>query len=250
MKKASALFLTAVLLVSLSGCKFIRDDDDNESSASSDLSTSTDTKPDTSSQSTGENFFEFPVGSKITLYGTPSETLSEFNYNRLIDRYDDFAELNELLDSLGKPEVKEVYIKALAILDGFADGGYILPSAERACIDVDDGSANGATYYETGCSYESFIGAMNEIFCEAAAEDILEGSWFYEYEGALWQTEISLPTYNIHSEYELVENLDNEVRFNTTNYYIDDPEEDFDPDKRDSYKKRTLDNSIIKTEDG
>lgn len=251
MKKASALFLTAALLVSLSGCKFIRD----ESSTSSDTDgTSTDTMSDTSSQSTGGNNSELPVGydiEKVTLYGTPSETLSEFNFDKFIERYDNFIELNELLDSLGKPEVKEVYIKALAMLDGFADGGYLLPSKERVCIDVDDGSINGATYVETGYSYDSFIGAMNEIFCEAAVENILEGMpWFYEYEDALWQAEISLPTFNIHSEYEIVENLDDEVQFNTINYYIDDPAEDFDPEKRDSYKKRTLNNSIIKNADG
>lgn len=275
MRKVIAV-LSAVLLLALTGCdkSGVYSNGEGESifadppkssaqqSSSSPVSSVTeDDLPESSSSSLPPSSPEVDpataVGNKgetITVYGKPVETLSEFNYDRLYEQRKadiesgSMKELGELLDSLGKPEVKDLYIRARAVTDGFANDGYFL--GDGAHIRVRDGGSQ-SYYDETGFSYDSFTRALKSIFTEQTTQSILTNApYMYEYDGALWQGGITPPRYDLHTEYQLVENLDDSVTFNTVNYLITDITEDYDPAKKDSYEKKTLSNRISRTSGG
>lgn len=275
MRKAIAV-LSAVLLLALTGCDksgvysngegesiFAPDPPKSttqQSSSSSVSSVPEDDLPESSSSllpSSPEVDPATAVGNKgetITVYGKPAETLSEFNYEQLYEQRKadiesgSMKELGELLDSLGKPEVKDLYIRARAVTDGFANNGYFL--GDGAHIRVRSGGSQ-SYYDETGFSYDSFTHTLKSIFTEQTTQNILKNApYMYEYDGALWQGGITPPCYDLHTEYQLVENLDDSVWFNTINYCITDITEGYDPAKKDSYEKKTLSNRISKTSDG
>ncbi|MDE7195096.1 MAG: hypothetical protein K2O14_14200, partial [Oscillospiraceae bacterium] len=237
MKKLSAVVLSAVILLALTGCNNGADSEslDESSSVTSQQSSDTQSEPgsgepsEVSDISSGMEESSEPVivtgsnGETIELRGTPSEPVSEFNYDKFLEKWEDDIEnrkpneLAELLDGLGKPEVKEVYIKARAVLDGFYADGYVSENAAHITVKKESGFANG--YDETGFTYASFIEEMHSIFGEQVTEDILEQHpLFYEYDGRLWQESVYPGGGAYLTEYRLVQNLDELVEFNAIVY--------------------------------
>lgn len=139
MKRLSTVVLSTVILLALTGCNNGADSESLDERSSVTSQQSSDIQSETVSDepsevsdisSIAEEISEPTIvtgsnGETIELSGTPSEPVSEFNYDKFLEKWEDDIEnrkpneLAELLDGLGKPEVKEVYIKARAILDGF-----------------------------------------------------------------------------------------------------------------------------------
>lgn len=268
MKKLSAVVLSAVILLALTGCNNGADSEslDESSSVTSQQSSDTQSEPvrgelsEVSDISSGIEESSEPVivtgsnGETIELRGTPSEPVSEFNYDKFLEKWEDDIEnrkpneLAELLDGLGKPEVKEVYIKARAVLDGFYADGYL---SDGAMIEVKSENGHTGFFCETAFTYDSFIKEMHGIFGEKVTKDILETkTMFYEYDGRLWQESVYPGGGAYLTEYRLVQNLDELVEFNAIVYCNYDMPAEFDPNKMDTYRRVTISNRIVKTPDG
>lgn len=268
MKKLSAVVLSAVILLALTGCNNGADSEssDESSSVTSQQSSDTQSEPvngepsEVSDISSGMEESSEPVivtgsnGETIELRGTPSEPVSEFNYDKFLEKWEDDIEnrkpneLAELLDGLGKPEVKEVYIKARAVLDGFYADGYL---SDGAMIEVKSENGHTGFFCETAFTYDSFIKEMHGIFGEKVTKDILETkTMFYEYDGRLWQESVYPGGGAYLTEYRLVQNLDELVEFNAIVYCNYDMPAEFDTNKMDTYRRVTISNRIVKTPDG
>lgn len=268
MRRLSAALAALLLLAALTGCdkSGVYSNGEGESifapdpPKSSSLQSSTSSAPSSSITPDASSVPEEsppPVtdigDERVTVYGTPVETLSEFNYDQLYEQQKQqlesgsMKELGELLDSLEKPEVKDLYIRACAVTSGFANDGYFLDNGTH--IRVNGGEGKGY-YDETGFTYASFLHTLYGIFTTQTTQDILKNTpCMYEYDGALWQGGITPPCYELHTEYQLVENSDDSVEFNTVNYCVNDIE-GYDPAKKNSYEKKTLRSRINKTADG
>jgi len=200
------------------------------------------------------------IGNSFVLSGTPlSESeFVDFNYDGWVETFradtDKNEELSELLNGLGKPEVVELYYKAgaLAELVGYADADVGLrrhaiitmtedtPPMPYSCITTS--YKRWQTFRETGVRYDSFIKALDEVFCEGSRAMLLACyPYFYNYNGELYCSEISpyISSDLVYTEYILEENSGDTVRFTTVNYYapadrdltynVDDPDV-HDPD--------------------
>ncbi len=268
MKKLLSVVLSAVVLLSLAGCNNGAGPESSDKSSSVTPQQSSDTQSEPVSgepsevsdiSSSAEEKSE-PVivtgnsGESIELRGTPHESVSEFSYDKFLKNWNvDILqgaqnELVELLDGLGKPEVKDVYIKARAILDGFYADGYL---SDNAKIEVKRENGHTGFFCETAFTYDSFIKEMHGIFGEKVTEDILETKpLFYEYDGRLWQESVYPGCSPYTMEYELVQNLDDIVEFNSRIYYLDGMWENYDPEKKETYRRKVISNRIVKTPDG
>lgn len=272
MRKAIAV-LSAVLLLALTGCNNGASPEslDESSSVPTQQSSDTESEPisseppessdvsevsDSAEDKSDTQIVTGSNGETIELRGTPREPVSEFSYEKFSERWrinimqGSENKLVGLLDGLGKPEVKEVYIKARAILDGFYADGYAAENAAHITVNKESGFSDG--YDETGFIYDSFIEEMHSIFGERVTEDILaQHPLFYEYDGRLWQTD-AYPGASVYTvKYELVQNLDDVVEFNSRIYYLDDiPDYEFDAGKAETYRRRIISNRIVKTPDG
>lgn len=274
MRKAVAV-LSAVLLLALTGCNNGASPESSDESSSVPTQQSSDTEsepissepPESSdaseiSDSAEDNSDTQTVtgsnGETIELRGTPREPVSEFSYEKFSERWrinimqGSENKLVELLDGLGKPEVKEVYINARAILDGFYADGYSLSGENVALIAIEKENGFADYFEETQFTYDSFIKEMHGIFGEQVTEDILENHpLFYEYDGRLWQRSAYPGCSPYSMKYELVQNLDDIVEFNSRIYYRDGMlMEEYDPEKAETYRKMIISNRIVKTPDG
>lgn len=268
MKRLSTVVLSTVILLALTGCNNGADSESLDESSFVTSQQSSDIQSETVSDelsevsdisSIAEEISEPTIvtgsnGETIELSGTPSEPVSEFNYDKFLEKWEDDIEnrkpneLAELLDGLGKPEVKEVYIKARAILDGFYADGYL---SDGAMIDVKSENGHTGFFCETAFTYDSFIKEMHGIFGERVTEEILKDHpLFYEYGGRLWQESVYPGGGAYLTEYRLVQNLDELVEFNAIVYCNYDMPAEFDPDKMDTYRRVTISNRIVKTPDG
>lgn len=216
-------------------------------------------------------------GNSFVLSGTPlSESeLVDFTYEDTLKErravYDENGQLAELLDGLGKPEVKELYCRARTL----AEIAAMEPNTERALFSnnvnrnaritmyddtpaliystIDPSYKAGQTFIESGFKYESFIGALNDVFTEESAAWLLAlNPHFYGYDGQLYCTEgtAGYPINLVHTEYELVENSGDTVKFTTVNYYM--PFEaaaagmniHYEPELKDEYEKTRVNNEF------
>ncbi len=268
MKKLSAVVLSAVILLALTGCNNGADyeNSDESSSVTSQQSSDTQSEPvsgkpsEVSDISSSAEEISEPVivtgsnGETIALSGTPSEPVSKFNCEKFLEKWEDDIEnrkpneLAELLDGLGKPEVKETYIKACAVLDGFYADGYL---SDGAMIEVKSENGHTGFFCETAFSYDSFIKEMHSIFGEQVTEEILKNHpLFYEYGGRLWQESVYPGCGAYCTEYELIQNLDDTVVFNSNIYYLDEMGDEYDPEKKETYRRKVISNRIVKTPEG
>lgn len=213
-------------------------------------------------------------GNSFVLSGTPlsGSELVDFTYKDTLKErravYDDNKELTELLDGLGKPEVKELYCRARTL----AEIAAMDPGAERALFSdnenrnaritmyddtpawiystIDPSYKAGQTFIESGFKYDSFIGALNGVFTEESAAWLLaRNPYFYGYDGQLYCTEgtAGYPINLVHTEYELAENSGDTVKFTTVNYYVPfDTREElrYAPERKDEYEKTRVNNEF------
>lgn len=256
MKKLSAVVLSAVILLSLTGCGSGSNSEssDTQSETVSGEPSEVSEIPSVTEESSEPVTVTGSGGETIELSGTPVEPVSEFNCDKFLEKWEDDIdnrkpnELAELLDGLGKPEVREVYIKAQAILDGFYADGYL---AGNAMIKVKTENGHTGFFLDTSFTYDSFIRQMHGIFGERVTEEILKAHpMFYEYGGRLWQESVYPGCSAYCTEYELVQNLDDVVEFNSNIYYLDEMGDEYDPEKKETYRRKVISNRIVKTPDG
>lgn len=208
------------------------------------------------------------------LLGEPlaESELADFRYEELLEYYrDEYApneQLNALLDGLGNPEVKELYYKArtLANIVGMAAGaGYETfsanaPENKAQIVMLKDtplyhsaiipNYSEGQIFNETGIRYDSFIDTLNDLFTEESAALMLnQFPFFYGYNGELYCNMVTAG-YSItlvHTEYEILENSSDTVKFNTVNYYVpfdNSSELEYDPEKKDGYARTEINNEF------
>lgn len=189
---------------------------------------------------------------EFTLIGTPhSESeFGDFNLDGFYDQiYEEYAtdsrwdnasgtmitennpyrEKNDaMFDSLGVPEIKELYLKASELWFFFKGGDTMLiafsafsPEDSARLLTQDTGTVGQTfTYYETGVSSEDFFNAVYEVYTEEAVKEMLKNSPFYVfYNGEVWVTLITSSSVNlVGTELELTKQTDTEIEFQSILY--------------------------------
>lgn len=247
--------------------------------------------PDSAVSSTGTNLPNGDTALDLRGDPIPENELEEFDIDGLTDGYrQTFSkELTAALDSIGKPEVTEVYCKARTLADlqthilnvdiiatdrvkakkGDNMRATIAVTLRSADPGFSDSKYDTREFYETGYSYDSFCRAFRDIFCEESADYLIMNSRyaFCDLNGGLYTHD----TYSmeadslglVFTDYEVITNTDNEVVFNTVRYFdyaddwlTDEVREPYDPANKDTYLNRegkrfvmTNTNRLIK-EDG
>lgn len=228
----------------------------------------------------GIDVFTDDRGNLFKLTGEPraESELTDFRYEDALGYcrriYEEDELLTELLDSLGKPEVKELYYRARTLADivamhpvagHAAYSGNLDSEYTRAQITmlrdtppsyystIEPSYTNVQIFRETGFKYDSFIDTLHGVFTEESAAMLrAQFPFFYGYNGQLYCNggTAGWPINLIHTEYELVENSADTVKFTTKNYYIpfntiDDPADlVYDPEKKDSYLTSEINNEF------
>ncbi|MCM1298035.1 MAG: hypothetical protein NC203_07445 [Firmicutes bacterium] len=198
------------------------------------------------------------------------ETVRNSNVNREEEDYWDNG--YDYIQSLNDAELTELFIRAKALaeiccnterFDGLEleiyNGNYVYVPSKNRSGDYD-------SFCETGISYDSFYKACRLVFTEEAVNKMLYETYpfTYSYNDGLWVSYVSSGGGIWHSEVEPITATDTEVEFNLICYapeggwqnaYCQDPDgtwhnTEFDPKKRDIYKKAVIRNRFVKTEDG
>lgn len=183
----------------------------------------------------------------LDFHGTPipDGELEEFDYAETVNNYRRTfsGELTAVLDEIGKPEVTDVYCKAItlaAMMNNRPDADIVLTDKAkakkedhmRANISFSVPSADSAypdskyEMYETGYSYDSFCRAFRDVFGEESAEDMIIKSryGFVNHGNELYCSEYNYKNEGglanlVHTDYELITNTDDEVVFYTVLYF-------------------------------
>ena len=162
---------------------------------------------------------------RFVVSGTPlSESeLADFDFEEMVENFrymcgkDD--ELTELLESIGRPEITELYYKAGALADpeGFRQKELPLRHKE-AYIGILENTppsisgtiipsyTNGQTFVETGVSIDSYMNVLYDVFYgESAAMMLAHDSYYFTYNGQLFNRTDRNPSlvHPVHMEYRL-----------------------------------------------
>lgn len=202
----------------------------------------------------------------------PESKLADFRYEELLeyyrDEYEQDEQLTALLDGLGNPEVMDLYYKARALANivvmapgaGYETFSANAPGNKAQIVMLKDtplyhsaiipNYSEGQIFGETGIRYDSFINTLNDLFTEESAALMLaQFPFFYGYNGELYCNMVT-GGYSInlvHTEYEILENSSDTVKFNTVNYYVsfdNDSEIEYDPENKDSYARAEINNEF------
>lgn len=198
-------------------------------------------------------------GNRFLISGTPlSESeLSDFNFEVMLEDFRYMCgkdeELLALLESIGKPEITELYYKAGALADPEGFRQKDLPSQHKEThititentppsiySTIDPSYTKGQKFIETGVRSDSFMKALNEVFyAESYAFMLARDPYFFTYNGQLFNRTDRNATlvHPVHMEYRLEENSDDTVRFTTINYFLP-PDSDlhsYIPSEKDKY---------------
>ena len=200
----------------------------------------------------------------VNVVGTPlaQKQLENFDYDYELKKdFADFDNIVDFLDGLNNSEFKELYFKALSLVQ-LADT-FRFPVSDnvdtdnKAYIEVKkDENDYLHTYYETGYTYDSFYNTYCSVFTEETAQKIIDRfPVFYEYNGELWyvQGSSSGDPREVLREYEIVSQTDTVFEFRRISYQNDDEhadEEEYDPERRDEYIKEYIDFKFVLTESG
>lgn len=208
--------------------------------------------------STG-NIYTDDRGNSFLISGTPlSESeLADFNFEEMMEnfRYDcgKDDELLALLESIGRPEITELYYKAGALADPKGFRQKDLPSQHKEAYititentppsiysTIDPSYTKGQKFVETGVRSDSFMKALGEVFyAESYAFMLARDPYFFTYNGQLFNRTDRNPTlvHPVHMEYRLEENGDDTVRFTTINYFLppDSNLHSYFPSEKDKY---------------
>ncbi|MDE7360892.1 MAG: hypothetical protein K2N38_03045 [Oscillospiraceae bacterium] len=178
------------------------------------------------------------------------------------------AELKALFESLGSERsgLIELYCRARALADFIGQyepiRRYLTSSAmngKTAAYIYDPwyGYPRGM-FIETGLRYGELYDELQKTFISGGLDKLLETfPNIRDFDGALFVSNSVRPRDNIlHTEYELVENSDNEIVFYTLNYLgqydsfgLYDSAE-YDPSLKDSYYTQRVLNRIVRTDTG
>lgn len=240
--------------------------------------------PDDSSVISGDytsSTFTDEDGNSFMLKGTPlaAEELADFTYEDTLnicrEKYAEDEELTAVLESIGNPEVVELYYRARTLADivareetagkaAFSERIRSKSDAAELTVLRDTMSiyshwypiyTKGQILRETGYSYDSFYNALCEVFDEQIVSIMLSCyPYFYDYNGQLFCTDITAgaSSSRIHTEYKLKDNSDFKAAFTTVNYYVpfetirQGGELTYDPAKKNGYKTTEIENVFIK----
>ena len=212
---------------------------------------------DTSAQENGNSTSVFNV------VGTPlaHEQLENFEFDYQVKKeLIDYDTIVDFLDSLDNSEFKELYYKALSLVQLIDTVGFEISdnvdASDKTYIEVKKyGKDYLHTYYETGYTYDSFYSAYCEVFTKETAEKTISHyPAFYEYNGELWYS-VGSGSGNpreVLREYEIVSQTDTALEFRRISYQNDanNDDEEYDPEKRDEYLKEYIDFKFVLTENG
>lgn len=197
-------------------------------------------------------------GNRFLVSGTPlSESeLSDFNFEEMLENFRYMCgkdeELLALLESIGRPEITELYYKAGALADPEGLRQRDLPLQHKeACITITEDTppsigtiapsyTKGQKFVETGIRSDSFMNALDEVFFAESYELMLaHDSYFFSYNGQLFNRSDrnGALVHPVYMEYRFEENSDDTVRFTTINYFLP-PDSDlhgYSPSEKDKY---------------
>lgn len=199
----------------------------------------------------------------VNVVGTPlaQEQLENFDFDYELKRdFADYDNIIDFLDSLDNSEFKELYCKALSLVQLVDTLRFPVSDNvnkdNKAYIEVKKGENDYLhTYYETGYTYDSFYNTYCSVFTEETAQKIIgRNPAFYEYNGELWyaQGSGSGNPWEVLREYEIVSQTDTVFEFRRISYQNDDEhaDEKYDPEKKDEYIKEYVDFKFVLTENG
>lgn len=210
------------------------------------------------------------LGNGMTLTGAllDKSELEEFSLEPYIGYYlvyDFNDEEKEFFDSLGNPELKDLYQKGKILFSSLTSTWNIVKpgfAADKnnqmpARITISD----GRDYHEARYTYESFYNAYLSVFTAEAAEELFgKYDFFLDYNGALFCRDIvsggnlwAGTLYEVRREYELISKSDTAVEFRMTVFNHDfdfKPAEEYIPELRDEYLIDYIDFKLVLTEDG
>ncbi|MCM1298881.1 MAG: hypothetical protein NC228_04880, partial [[Eubacterium] siraeum] len=143
-----------------------------------------------------------------------------------------YQEKNDaFFDSLGVPEIKELYFRASALWNCFNDTEDITdiyytckPFGEddQAKLSASHPAAEGinSTYWETGIRSDSFLNAFYDVYTEEAVEEMVKKyPWYVFYNGEIWTQGLSgVIGPAVGAELELVSQTDTEIEFRSVVY--------------------------------
>lgn len=183
-------------------------------------------------------------GNSVIITGTPrpESALADFTYEKALENYrkklDEDEGLTALLEQINNPGFTESFYRAKTLADIAAmhpDVEREVCSGQRAQIKIYEDSPDiynsaivprysyGQTFRESGCKYKGFIDALYKAFTEdSVALLLMNAPHVYEHDGQLYYESgtAQLPENLVHTEYELVENTADTIRFTTVNYYV------------------------------
>ena len=216
-----------------------------------------ETPPDTESETATETGVPVIIENdprEFTLYGTShsEDKFIDFTYDEVYDevykmytvhkwwddenltkRYDEYPyqeENDAMFDSLGVPEIKELYFKASALWCFFKDGEEMwdlcyknsgTDFVKAKLVTPSPTVKGGNNYYmETGIKSDSFLNALGEVYTDDAIEKMLElYPWYVFYNGEIWSQGLSgvfMPA--VGAELKLTKQTDTEIEFQSILY--------------------------------
>ncbi len=207
-----------------------------------------------SAPDSGADNIEFTQGAPVD-----KNELGSFVYDSVLEfvKNDSDNGLNILTENA---ELYDIYASSLALSDVIFSNGDSFPTENfgegRSFNDLPQINVNGSDILSCAMvTYDSFYGALTDVFTKEAADKMLEmqSRSFREYDGALWITMGTgyIDTKIVHEEYVISENDGSVFDILITAYLVDDNRaEEFDPERADEYEKQTFHYTILKTENG
>lgn len=182
---------------------------------------------------------EYPIDT-VTLEGTPlsPDQLVDFDLNALGWEQTCPKELSDLFIKINHPEFIELYLgaDALNIATSFAGSSICRLGTDAATLYVNKEGFR-YVYRETGYSAESFYSLCLDYLTVEKANEILNSDAIAVYNGELWHADggVGSDPGLVEQECTLLNSTNNSVEIQLTDYYSDDFESPYDPDKKDQY---------------
>lgn len=232
---------------------------ENSSSSSSFASSDTSSEvSDVSSDKSGAVTSDIGNGMKLKGTVMDKSELKEFSLDPYMD-YVSWLEADEIFDSVGIPELKDMYYRAELLIKFMWDSlAFPIVDGNSFGLETDPPmifTADGKIYCEYGFTYESFYNYYLSIFTREATDKFLEErGWFLNYDGELFCVQATgIRRQGVHREFELVSKSDTvvEIRKTIFDYDLDNkPATEYIPELRDQYNVKTEDIKFVLTENG
>lgn len=264
MKKQISAFVLALLCTSalLCGCtstenENISGENSSEQSSESLVNSSEISSDNSTSDETGNKSVDIGNGMKLTGTLLEQEKLEKFSVELSINGEKLGKADEEFIDSLGIPELKNLFKKAESLIS-LASATEINPTpaaVENNRKPAQIKLSSGKTFTESGYTYESFYNEFLSAFTEEATEQFFKNyDLFLNYDGAMLFEIVSKNEIagEIHREYEIISKSDTEIEFKRTVFYSNNMKSvsEYNPELRDQYETESTNFRFELTEEG